>query len=31
MKVVLFLLAFVTTALAQLPEETPPPPIDPKN
>lgn len=30
MKGAVFLLAFVTTALAQLPEETPTPPIDPK-
>jgi hypothetical protein len=30
MKVALFLLVFATTALAQLPEETPTPPIDPK-
>jgi hypothetical protein len=30
MKGVVFLLAFATTALAQLPEETPTPPIDPK-
>ena len=30
MKVAVFLLAFATTALAQLPEETPTPPIDPK-